>query len=151
MFEHIEDLIQRHVSGIVFVDTNLLILLLVCQTRPEMIGQYQRTKEYSLEDFQMLSRLVQRFRFILTTPHILTEVSKLHGSVLQTFRQHFSVSVSKFEERTCSIQRSVLNAYFTRLGFTDASICEIAGNDLDLSADFPLAHVINFNHIRVLG
>jgi hypothetical protein len=56
--------------------------------------------------------------------------------------------------------RSAGNAYFTRLGFTDASICEIAGNaSLVLTADLPLVnvlehlggHVINFNHIRALG
>ncbi len=130
MFEHIEKLIQRHASGGVLVDTNLLILHLVGQTRPDLIGQFQHTKEYSPEDFRMLSRL------------------------------HFSVSVSKFEERTCSIQRSVGNAYFTRLGFTNASICGIAGSDsLVLTADFPLANVfeflgvpvINFSHIRRLG
>lgn len=72
----------------------------------------------------------------------------------------FTVSVSKFQEPTCSIHRSVENAYFTRLGFTDASICEITDkNTLVLTADFPLAnileylgmHVINFNHNRVLG
>jgi hypothetical protein len=164
MFEHIEELIRQHASGGVLVDTNLLILLLIGQTRPDLIGQYPHTKEYSLEDFRILSRLLERFRFVRTTPHILTEVSnlsgKLHGEVLKAFRLHFSVSVTKFEERTCSIQRSVGNAYFTRLGFTDASICEIAGDDnLVLTADLPLAnvlehlggHVINFNHIRVLG
>jgi hypothetical protein len=129
-----------------------------------VIGKYAHTKEYSVEDFQLLSGLLERFRFIRTTPHILTEVSnlsgKLQGKVLQEFRQYFSISVSKFEERTCSIGRSAGNAYFTRLGFTDASICEIADKDsLVLTADFPLAnvlehlglHVINFNHIRPLG
>jgi hypothetical protein len=138
MFEYIEELIQEHANGGVLVDTNLLILLLVGQTRPELIGQYAHTKEYSVEDFQLLSRLVERFRFIRTTPHILTEVSnlsgKLQGKVLQEFRQHFSISVSKFEERTCR-------------------------DSLVLTADFPLAnvlehlgvHVINFSNIRPLG
>lgn len=160
MFEHIEELIGQHANGGVLVDTNLLILLLLGQTRPDLIGKYPHTKEYSPEEFRMLSRLLSRFRFIRTTPHILTEVSnlsgKLGGDVLKAFRLHFAVSV---EERTCTIQRSTGNAYFTRLGFTDASICEIAGNDLVLTADLPLAnvlehlgaHVINFNQIRVLG
>lgn len=164
MFEHIEELIRRHSNGGVLVDTNLLILLFIGQTRPDLIGKYQHTKEYSKEDFRILSRLLARFRFILTTPHILTEVSnlsgKLQGDVPRAFRLHFSVSAPKFEDRTCSVQRSVGNSYFTRLGFTDASICEVTDkNTLVLTADLPLAnvlehlgaHVINFNHIRVLG
>lgn len=164
MFEHIEELIRQHAGGGVLVDTNLLILLFIGQTRPDLIGKFPHTKEYSFEDFQLLSRLLERFQFILTSPHILTEVSnlsnKLRDEVLRAFRLHFSVSAAKFEERTCSIQRSVGNAYFTRLGFTDASICEIAGKaSLVLTSDSQLALVlqstgvdaINFNHIRVLG
>lgn len=164
MFEHIEELIRQHAGGGILVDTNLLILLFIGQTQSNLIGKYHHTKEYSQEDFLTLSGLLARFRFILTTPHILTEVSnlsgKLQGEVLKAFRRQFIVSVANFEERTCSIHRSVENAYFTRLGFTDASICEIAGKDnLVLTADLPLANVlehlgagvINFNHLRVLG
>ncbi len=73
-----------------------------------------------------------------------------------------SYVVHPFERHVSNLQGVVHHRQvrWPRQSVTDASICEIVGNDsLVLTADLPLAnvlehlggHVINFNHIRVLG
>lgn len=53
------------------VDTNLLLMFLVGLHDPSYITVFKRTSEYEAADFRIVQRLLQRFRRLVTTPHIL--------------------------------------------------------------------------------
>ncbi len=54
-------LIEKHRGKGVFVDTNLLVLLLVGQVNERRLASFKRTQDFDIEDFYLLSRLVKWF------------------------------------------------------------------------------------------
>ncbi len=46
---------------------------------PQLIPNLKRTSAYTIQDFQIVSWLIDHFEVKVTTPHILTEVSNLIG------------------------------------------------------------------------
>jgi len=65
-------LIEKHKRKGVFIDTNLLVLLLVGLVNPERIISLKRTQDYAVEDFAILRKLVDWFgKPLVTTPHVL--------------------------------------------------------------------------------
>jgi hypothetical protein len=65
-------LIEKHRANGLLIDTNLLVLFLVGKTNKSRILSFKRTQAYTLEDFELLERLVDQFRTLITTPHVLT-------------------------------------------------------------------------------
>ncbi len=164
-----EDQLQRCIeqyseSGIV-LDTNVLLLLLVGQFRPSLIGG-RRLEKYSVPDAQLLMAFVERFKRIFVTAHVLAETSNLAAQVAKGLArdQFFSAlhpvfcGESEISLGLLSILgREVVLDKFVRLGLTDAALISVAGqgkllltDDLDLH----LATVtsgwssINFTHMR---
>jgi len=70
-------LIEKHRSKGVLLDTNLLVLFLVGQIDRRQISVFKRTRNFSVEDFHLLGRLVGTFGTLITTPHVLAQVSDL--------------------------------------------------------------------------
>ena len=89
-----EEFFLRFRGHQVLLDTNLLLLFLVDSYERKRIRNFKRTSTFSEEDFDLLAAFLQAFKKILTTPHILTEVSNLAGSLpdhLQSsWSKHFS-------------------------------------------------------------
>ena len=156
-------LIQRHRSSGVLVDTNLLVLYLVGTVNEHRIQDFKRTRAYTIEDFDLLHRLLAWFGRLVSTPHVLAQVSDLtdlRGKELPMVRALFKQLVEVLEERyeeSCALVRDVC---FERLGLTDAAIATLCRrdvlvltDDLDLHATLILRGVdaLNFNHVRVLG
>jgi len=93
--------IEKHRSKGVLVDTNLLILLLVGLVNKRRILEFKRTQNFTIEDFDTLSRLISWFGKLVTTPHVLSQVSDLThlpGKDLRTIRGLFSSIVEQMEE-----------------------------------------------------
>lgn len=156
-----EALITKHRGKGVFVDTNLLVLLLVGSVNPNRILNFKRTQNFTREDFRVLSKLVAWFgNPLVTTPHVLSQVSDLTdlgGREGILGRQRFRSRVEVIEERYDEARRLVLHPLFERFGLGDASIAAVCErNIVVLTADVQLQiglacmglDAIDFNHVR---
>ncbi len=159
-------LVQKYRRKGILVDANLLVVLLVGKLGPAHLKNCRATKSKSFtpDDFSLLEQGVAKFDTLVTTPHILTEVSNLAGSLpeplLGEFRAEFRKVVERFSEQTRAAKEIAQDGHFLRFGLTDTAISMIApGRYLVLSDDLPLCSllqrrsvdVINFNHVRFLG
>jgi rRNA-processing protein FCF1 len=164
MNEAILPLINRYHQRGVLIDTNILLLYFVGSFARKLIPTFKRTKQFTIEDYQLLLRLIGRFRKHITTPNILTEVSNLSGSLDESLHfayfQKFAEHLTLLEEHYVESHKVTTHQYFTKLGLTDAGIfTAVKGKYLVLAEDFPLSQslqkegiaCINFNHIRTLG
>ena len=97
----VPNLIQKHRSAGLLVDTNLLLLYLIGKTNPNRISNLKRTDKYSIKDFELLARFMANFRSLAVTPHILTEVSNLgnlQGKERAEFRSWFARIIEQATE-----------------------------------------------------
>ena len=159
----LDRLIEKHRATGLLIDSNLLVLLFVGRTNPSRIINFKRTSSYRREDYELLEQLASVFRRILTTTHILTEVSNLVspllGFELTTAREIFKQFVGVADELHESNQVITDDAVFHRLGLTDAAIATVCHNRLVLTDDVGLYEslgrrghdVIYFRHIRALN
>jgi hypothetical protein len=165
LLSQLSELVSRHSDDGIFLDTNVLLLLLFGQIQPSMIGT-KRLAKYTLQDAQLLTDYVSRFKRILTTSHVLAETSNLAAQILndrlkdEFFTQIFQLfcgdDVDAFhqcETRSLNIDKTI----FARLGITDATIVSVLrDNRLLLTDDLDLylkavssgAPSINFTHMR---
>ena len=146
-----------------FIDTNLLVLLVVGETDKTMISKHRRTKAYRVGDYERLVRLINETDHpVFVTPNTLTEASNLlaqHGEpersrifgVLQAL-------IETTEEQVVESKVAIHNINFRRLGLTDAALLEVvsASNplvtvDLDLylaASAKEAGAAYNFSHYR---
>ena len=156
-------LINKHRSKGVLVDTNLLVLYLVGLVNPRRISQFKRTDKYSIEDFELLARLISLFGGMVTTPHVLSQTSDLadlSGKEFQAIRQRFRSLVANADEQYEKGLVLVADPDFERLGLADAAIaavcksgCLVLTDDLTLHLTLASrgADALNFNHLRELS
>lgn len=99
---------------------------------------------------------------IVTTPHVLTEVSNLAGRLPENihipFRFFFATVIANLQERGVAASNLATAKHFVRFGIADTAITMIAPGDyLVLTEEAALfgylskqgIDVLNFNHIRV--
>lgn len=145
-----------------YVDANLLVLLVAGLTDPRLIGKHRRLREYSVEDYELLARLVDGASKVFVTPNTLTEASNLlsqHGepersSLLATLR----TLIAESPETVIASRDASDHQAFLRLALTDAVLLKAVSSDVPLvTVDFDLymaaiAHgddrAVNFNHLR---
>lgn len=156
-------LIEKHRSRGVLVDSNLLVLLLVGLVNTHRILEFKRTQDFTIEDFETLSRLIEWFGKLFTTPHVLSQVSDLTdltGGDLAIARELFGVLVEKIEEHYDPSKMVMADPLFARLGLADAAIATVCSKGTlvltsDLTLQLALQHrgvdALNFNHVRALG
>jgi rRNA-processing protein FCF1 len=164
--EEINLLIRKYSRKGILIDTNILLLLFVGLTNRSRIRSFSRTEKFISEDFDTLSRLIDRFSLVVVTPNILTEVSSFINQLGEPERSQclaiFSRVVvnEKFGEQYLASPEIVSQTAFVKLGLTDCGIIEVARDQyLVLTEDFRLAgylqksgiDTINFNHIRPLN
>ena len=156
-----EELVERYRGRGLLIDSNLLLLLLVGGVDPSLVGRFKRTKQFTREDFFLLRDIVVPFTRIVTTPHILTEVSNLAGHLKgqdrDAFFQHLGESIQVLDEQHIPARQVALDDWLVRLGITDTAVTLLINRDLlALTVDAQLASciagrngdVINFNHLR---
>lgn len=148
-------------NGKVFIDTNLLLLLIVGLYDKEYIGSHKRTANFSVEDFEILIMLLERVQIVVLSS-VYVEVSNL---LWQTKGPHCDLIRSKLKEfimHHCELhissQESTADEAFPSLGLTDAGILKAAAEDTILTVDLDLYLAAqmrsqqseNFNHYRYL-
>lgn len=158
----INKLIPRYARNGILVDTNILLLFFLGSFDPSQIPRYDRTAQFTAEDYDTLLALLQRFDKIVTTPNILTEVNSLSGQIKEPARTSYFAKLAEgihvIEEHYVESREAASTERFAKMGLTDAGILRLAKDKyLVLTDDFPLSQylqkvgvdVINFNHIRV--
>ena len=112
------------------IDTNLLLLLLIGRLNPELIRTIKITanQDFDEGDFNQLRNFVGNFQKLVTTPHILTEVSnhaeKIKGTDHWKFLQQFIslIESDKMEEHSESSKLLAKTESFVKFGLTDTAI-----------------------------
>jgi len=148
----------------VLIDANLLLLVLVGLFNKTLIGKFKRTLKYDEADFKNLLNIILLCKGrIYTTPNILTEISNLTDNETLNknngFYKFLYAFIDEFVETLYSSKVIMKNneTAFIKLGLTDASIINLAANDiLIVTEDLPLYHflisnskpVLNYNHLK---
>lgn len=147
-----------------FVDSNLLVLLVVGNVGRDLIRKHKRLQAFTVEDYHTLKHLLGSVDQVFVTPNTLTETSNLLAQHREPDRSRFfdmlhHVIQTSREVVVTGADASSHNA-FNRLGITDAALLEIVSArtpvvtvDIDLYlaawAQAPET-ALNFAHLRNL-
>ena len=161
--EFFESLLRRYRSKGLLVDTNVLLLLLVGSIDPNIISRFKITANqgFTGTDYELLRTLIGNFQKVVTTPHILAEVSnqadKFKSENHQRIFSRFISLIDLLEEHFEPAKALAGSDAFVRFGLTDTAISMVAAKRfLVLTVDLPLAgylkkkgvDAINFNNLR---
>lgn len=155
------ELINKYKSKGILIDSNLLLLLYIGSISPSLIKKFPRTKMYTLEDYNLIFKIIEKFKTVYTLPNILTEVNnlanKLSGEYKIQFYDKFTGHIKVLNEIYIKSKNLLVNNEIRKFGLTDTAIYySLKHKYLLLTDDFPLAEysrknnfdVINFNNIR---
>lgn len=142
MNEYLLKILRKYRKKGILIDTNLLLLYIVGSLNPQLIPNFKRTSIYSIQDFQILSKVIEFCEVTVTTPHILTEVSNFIGKRIEIHRalgKYIAIGNEHFVE-SALLAKSEL---FVKFGLTDSGIFEGSKDGyLILTDDGPLAGII---------
>ena len=145
-----------------FIDANLIVLLVVGLVGRDLIARHRRTRTFDVEDFDRLTRAIFRVGSVRVTPNTLTEASNLLGQHGEPQRSRLLLKLRALIEQSPEIVVASVDAVrhdvFPRLGLTDAALLEVVSADaplLTVDLDLYVAALasgdeaaINFNHWR---
>ncbi|HET6567359.1 MAG TPA: PIN domain-containing protein [Rhodothermales bacterium] len=153
--------ILRYRKRGLLIDSNLLLLYFVGSHDPKQLPKFKRTAAYLPEDYTLLVEFMGQFERVVTTPHILTEVSNLAGQLAEPVKSavfaNLRTGIKLLEERFHASTALSASPEFARFGLTDLAVLhEARGQLLVLTDDFRLSQylqhanlaAINFNHLR---
>ena len=149
----------------IFIDANLLVLLVVGATDQALISKHRRLRTFMVEDYGRLVELIEQAAGqVFLTPNTLTEASNLLAQHPNPERSRFFAVLRRIigtnEEIFVESKTASRNNAFVRLGLTDAALLEVISEetplvtvDLDLFvAAFAEGKVaaLNFTHLQAL-
>jgi hypothetical protein len=162
----IAPLLGKYQNKGLLLDSNLLLLLFAGQLGATVIEEFKPTRNQGFleKDYEMLAAIVSAFKKVVTTPHILAEVSNhadqakglLHPKMFNQIRRFIGLAKEEWieAENLCNQE------HFLKFGVTDTAVSELApGRLLIMTVDFPLCgylasrkiDAINFNHLRPIA
>jgi predicted nucleic acid-binding protein len=155
-------LVAQHASHGLLIDTNLLLLYGVGLYDSALVAKVKRTRKYTVDDFTFIRDFVSAFQRIVTTPHVLAELSNLALDGIDLRQRPYVGTLIEIigQTKELYVEKDVILKLdcLPRIGVTDAAIVEIARRKgyLVLTDDFPLTgylqsyecSVINLNHVR---
>ena len=132
------DLTRFYSSGI-FLDTNLLVLLVVGRTNRSFIGSEKVTSSFTPAEYDDLVRLLRPFHRRFSLPHVFTETSNLlgksSGQRRQAYFRTFARLIGEFEELTVESREPAEHPHFDRFGLVDLAILVAARDRLLIVTD----------------
>ena len=162
--DYLTYLVQKYKDTGVVYDTNILLLYFCGLHDQRLVTSFGRLSKFTNGDFQILCQAAVLFRRLVTTPHILSEVSnllddvdgKLKEAAYATFAKQLTVVDEVYLRATDIAQADC----FGKLGLADSGIRMLSARRfLVLTEDFPLLSrlqslgmdALNFNHLRSLN
>ena len=148
----------------IYVDANLLVLLVAGSVDKEIIARHRRLRAYDSEDYEILIEVLAGYEQILVTPNTLTETSNLlsqHGEPERTrLMDALRFLIEETEEIVVASIEASAGAEYPRLGLTDAALLRLAAPETPvITSDFDLyfailgrtpSAAVNFNHLQNL-
>lgn len=119
-----------------FIDTNLLVLLVVGNVNPDLIAKHRRLDGYNVADYEALLELFNLVDRVLVTPNTLTEASNLLGQHGEPERsllmEGLRVLIEGSTEIVIPSARASTNAAFPSIGLTDSVLLEAVSEERPL-------------------
>ena len=147
-------------SRLLLLDTNLLLFFLVTQVNLDMLRTFKRVRGFSASDLQPLRDMVEAFSALITTPHVLTEVSNFVDQAPLPWRPQLIAALQKFaREQQERYERSadlVLRDEFKQLALADTALLSLSDKVSIATLDYELygrivargGKAIHFDHVR---
>ena len=147
-----------------FLDSNLLVLLVVGSESRDIIPRHRRLEDYSAEDYDILLDLLREADRLFVTPNTLTEASNLirqHGEPERSrLMGRLQYLIHQSREVVVASASASSNPAFAKLGLADAALLEAVTAETPLlTVDFSLYleaikngadRAVNFNPLRGL-
>ena len=147
-----------------FIDSNLLVLLVVGSVGRDLIAKHRRLRAYTVQDYDLMVKLLDSVDRVFVTPNTLTETSNLLAHHREPERSRFFEKlrglIQESEEIVVASVKASSNNTFGRLGLTDTVLLEVITAETPLvtvDLDLYLAAlekgevaVVNFTHLRDL-
>ena len=138
------------------LDTNVLLLVIVGQLKPSLIGTHRRLKDFDQDDFVLVDQLSAQTLQHISTPHILAEVSNFLGSGSQELVDGGTSAMADYiavlDEIYAPARDLAATIEFHALGLTDAAIYHLAQSDTRvISMDFHLCNRLAAKEIDVIN
>lgn len=157
--------LQKYKSRGILVDSSLLIVYLIGLFDRRQLANCRAIKSsFTRDEFELLARLIGLFELIVTTPHILTEVSNLAGRLPERlhvpFRRFVAELIGRLTEQNVLAADLSQAPHFVRFGVADTAISLVApGNYFVLTEEIALysllsrngVDVMNFSHVRLFA
>ena len=132
---------------------------------PERVESFSRTKQiggakepFTSLDFEVISALVRQFDRVVTTPHILTEVSNLLGQLSGDVKERCFAMFARHVAEPTTIERvppaKILTntTEFVRFGIADTSTMQVAAEHyLVLTTDYKLYGYLHKNGLAAVN
>ena len=145
---------RRYSREAVILDSNLLLLLIVGTWNPRAIASQKRLSDLNYADFLLLTDYLHLYRRIVTTAHILTEVSNLAGAAFGPTKDaiflQLSQTVEVLSEQQVRASSIVKQPEFLPFGMTDAAISFLCADLPLLTQDGRLARHLQLRGFAVL-
>lgn len=145
-----------------FLDSSLLVLLIVGNAGKHLIAKHRRLREFSPEDYGTLIAMVSKVDQVFVTPNTLTEASNLLAQHRDPERSYFfdklRFLIEESREVVVASKTASRSQFFHRLGITDAALLEAVTDqrplvtvDLDLylaATKKSRNAAMNFTHLQ---
>jgi len=122
-------------TGVVVVDANLLVLLVVGSASRDYITKHKRLQDYIVFDFELLGLIIAEFSEIILLPHVLVEASSLARQIDNPARAAIQNSlrtlITSASELPVQSIHGVRREEFIELGLTDAVILHLCSMSIE--------------------
>jgi rRNA-processing protein FCF1 len=119
--------------GVVALDTNVLLLLIVGLAKRSYIKQHQCLSAFTEVDFDTLQEIVSQYDKLVVLPNVLTEIANLIGSTHGPRAPLFEVFanfVERAEEIYLPSVKATRRPEFQWLELADCAQVEVAKDDI---------------------
>ena len=142
------------------LDTNVLLLWLVALTDQSLLLSFKRVDTFNAEDLATLGKLLRDFQNLITTPHVLAEVSNFVDQAPQYRRPKLIAALRHFIEKHREVYEAaselVARDEFSSLGIADTGLSALSTDAMVITTDYHLwgritsrgGHCVNFHHLR---
>lgn len=121
------------------IDTNLLLLLVIGSVEGgRHIRNSKRLDAYTIDDYDIVVKIIGQYRKVFFTHYILTEISNLidlEGEARITALEIARNLFNEFCQVNSNMKTDMSNNFFINYGITDCSIIELSKNHMILTND----------------
>lgn len=149
-------MIEKYRSRGLLLDSNLLLLHLVGTVNASLVGVggYGRLSGFGIRQTLILQQLIATFVRVVTTAHVLTEVSNLvndlHGVRKAQVLGAFVSTLEMISEQDISSYKAGRRSEFSYLGLTDSVLTEMSGSFLIVSNDGRMVDMLRQHGVEAL-